>query len=85
MVDLAEYEDLPENLLETYPDAFRVRLDVQTGVCVLTAEIGGLRPGTGHDVRIEAVDEPMDDALFTAPRRRPFRRGSGWSPSPGLQ
>ncbi len=84
-VDLVEYQELPEHLLEAYPDAFRVRLDVQTGVCVLTAEIGGLHPGAGHDVQIEAVDEPMDDALFTAPRRRPFRRGPGWAPSPGCQ
>ncbi|RBY77548.1 hypothetical protein DQ239_10525 [Blastococcus sp. TF02-09] len=68
-VDLLEFEGRPEALLEAYPDAFRVRLDVQTGVCVLTQEIGGLRPGKGHDLRIEAVDEPMDDALFTQRRR----------------
>ena len=84
-VDLLEFEDRPEHVLEAYPDAFRVRLDVQTGVCVRTEEIGGLRPGAGHDVRIEAVDEPMDDALFVTPRRRPFRRGSGWSAVPGRQ
>jgi hypothetical protein len=23
-----------------------------------------------HDLRVEAVDEPMDDALFVTPRRR---------------
>ena len=68
-VDLLEFEDHPEHLLEAYPDAFRVRLDVQTGVCVRTEEIGGLRPGKGHDLRIEAVDEPMDDALFVRRRR----------------
>jgi len=84
-VDLLEYEGRPEHLLEAYPEAFRVRLDVQTGVCVLTEEIGGLRPGKGHDLRIEAVDEPTDDALFVAPRRWPFRRGSGWSAGPGRQ
>ena len=84
-VDLREFEDRPEHVLAVYPDAFRVRLDVQTGVCVLTEEIGGLSPGKGHDLRIEAVDEPMDDALFVAPARRPFRRGTGWSPAPGLQ
>jgi len=84
-VDLLEYEDRPEHVLDAYPDAFRVRLDLQTGVCVLTEEIGGLSPGKGHDVRIETVDEPMDDALFVTPRRRPFRRGSGWSPAPGRQ
>ena len=73
-VDLLEFEGHPEHLLEAYPDAFRVRLDVQTGVCVLTEEIGGLRPGKGHDLRIEAVDEAMDDALFVS-RRREQRGG----------
>jgi hypothetical protein len=73
-VDLLEFEDHPEHLLEAYPHAFRVRLDLQTGVCVLTEEIGGLRPGKGHDLRIEAVDEPMDDALFVS-RRREQRGG----------
>lgn len=52
-----------------FPEAFRVRLDVGTGVCVLTEEIGGGTPGSGHQVRIEAVDEPMDDPLFRDPRR----------------
>lgn len=83
-VDRLEYQDLPEHLLAAYPDAFRVRLDVQTGVCVLTAELGGLTPGKGHDVRIQAVDEPMDDALFARPSwfSRPRR---GWSPAPDGQ
>jgi hypothetical protein len=40
----------------------RVRLDVQTGVCVLADDPEAL--GTGHDLRIEAVDEPMPDDLF---------------------
>ncbi len=63
--------DDPEWLLRNrcpgmrYPEAHRVRLDTATGVCVYTAELGGSRPGRGHDVRIEAVDEPMPDALFT--------------------
>jgi hypothetical protein len=83
-VDLLEYGDRPEHLLEAYPDAFRVRLDVHTGVCVLTEEIGGSSPGKGHDLRIEAVDEPMADELFVSPRREPFRR-SGWVPAPGRQ
>ena len=82
-VDLVEFQDRPEHLLGAYPDAFRVRLDVQTGVCVLTEEIGGLRPGKGHDLRIEAVGEPLGDALFVAPRGWPFRRGPGWSAVPG--
>ncbi|MGH8964943.1 MAG: hypothetical protein ACRDXB_06390, partial [Actinomycetes bacterium] len=39
-----------------FADAHRVRLDLATGVCVFTAEIGGDRPGEGHDLRIEEVD-----------------------------
>jgi hypothetical protein len=61
-------------VLPEYPDAFRVRLDVGTGVCVLTEAIGGLTPGAGHDLRIEAVDEPMSHDLFSEPRRGFFRR-----------
>ncbi len=45
-----------------YPDVQRARLDVQTGVCVLVDGPETLE--TGHDLRIEAVDEPMPDALF---------------------
>jgi hypothetical protein len=63
-IDLLEYRDQPEHILPVYPDAHRVRLDVGTGVCVFTEEIGGLTPGKGHDLRIEAVDEPMPDDLF---------------------
>lgn len=71
--------------LDEYPGAYRVRLDAGTGVCVLTEAIGG-SPVAGHELRIEAVDEPMDDDLFAAPRRGRFRRGRfrrgpGWSPS----
>ena len=84
-IDLLEYADHPQHVLPEYPDAYRVRLDVGTGVCVYTEEIGGLTPGEGHDLRIEAVDEPMDDDLFVEPRRGPFRRRSGWSPYPGAQ
>jgi hypothetical protein len=51
-------------VLASYPEAFRVRLDVETGVCVLIEEIGGLSPGAGHELRIDAVDEPMPDELF---------------------
>jgi hypothetical protein len=67
-VDLVEFADHPEHVLAAYPDAFRVRLDVGTGVCVRTEEIGGLDPGVRHDLRIEAVDEPMGEGLF--PHRR---------------
>ncbi|TFV63674.1 hypothetical protein E4P41_04150 [Geodermatophilus sp. DF01-2] len=45
-----------------YPRVQRIRLDVQTGVCVLADAPETL--GTGHDLRIEAVDEPMAGALF---------------------
>jgi hypothetical protein len=64
-VDLAEYGPEGAQLRESYPDAFRVRLDVGTGVCALTEEIGGPTPGRGHDLRIEAVDERMPDHLFS--------------------
>jgi hypothetical protein len=77
-IDLLEYG---AEMLAGYPEAFRVRLDVGTGVCVLTREIGGLNPGAGHEVRIEAVDEPMDDVLFVEPPRPPVR--FGWNPYPG--
>ena len=74
-IDLLEYADSPGYVLSAYPDAYRVRLDVGTGICVSTEDIGGLTPGHGHDLRIEAVDEPMDDALFARPRpRRRFLR-----------
>lgn len=54
-----------------YADAHRVTLDVGTGVCVRTEEVGGARTGWGHEVAIEAVDESMTDELFE--RRRPSR------------
>jgi hypothetical protein len=69
-IDLDEYRDHPEQVLGAYPEAFRVRLDVQTGVCVLTEAMGGEISGRGHDLRIEAVDEPMADDLFVHRRRR---------------
>ncbi|MBW3575804.1 MAG: hypothetical protein KY450_13335 [Actinobacteria bacterium] len=49
---------------DQYADAHRVTLDVGTGVCVRSEEIGGSRPGWGHEVAIEAVDEAMPDELF---------------------
>lgn len=68
-------------VLEAYPDAFRVRLDTGTGVCVLTESIGGSTPGSGHELRIEAVDAQMPDELFPAPP--PARPSLGWSAFPG--
>jgi hypothetical protein len=67
-IDLLEWGSQPGGVLAEYPEAFRVRLDVGTGVCVRTEQIGGLTPGGGHEVRIEAVDEPMGDELFPAQR-----------------
>jgi hypothetical protein len=60
--DLLEYG--PDGLRDAYPGAYRVRLDVGTGVCVLTEELDGTPRGRGHELRIEAVDEPMADGLF---------------------
>lgn len=54
----------PDGPPERFPEAHRVRLDVETGLCVLTEEIGGSHPGRGHDTLIEAVDEAMPDRLF---------------------
>jgi hypothetical protein len=63
-VDVLEYRDHPECLLTVYPEAYRVRLDVGTGICVFTDEIGVATTGGWHDLAIEAVDEPMADELF---------------------
>lgn len=78
-IDRAEWDKL---LLEHYPEAHRIRLDRETGVCVFACGIGG-DPVGGHDVRIEAVDEPMDDALFIEDRPPDQGRRFGWSPVPG--
>jgi hypothetical protein len=62
-----------------YPTASRVRLDVGTGVCVLVEALDGTFAGDGHEVVVEAVDEPMADDLFLPV---PSPAGSGWSPFP---
>jgi hypothetical protein len=84
-VDLAEAESGAgeQVVLEEYPEAYRIRLDVGTGVCVLTEPIGGDTPGSGHELRIEAVDERMADDLFR-PSRHPSEPPPGLSPQPGL-
>lgn len=46
-IDPVEYTDHPEHLLSEYADAYRVRLDVGTGVCVLIDEIGGFAARKG--------------------------------------
>ena len=81
-VDIQEFGPRSEHVLEDYPELHRVRLDVETGVCVSAEGIGDRGWGRGHDVRIEAVDEPMADALFVEPPRAPFRR-RGWAQYPG--
>lgn len=83
--------DHSDALLEHYPRAYRVRLDRETGVCVYTEALGGDTSGAGHSLHIEAVDEPMDDALFFDLRQatepagptRTLSRLFGWSAYPG--
>ncbi|RBY86475.1 hypothetical protein [Blastococcus sp. TF02A-30] len=68
--------------LDRYPESYRVRLDVGTGVCVLVQALTEEAAVAGHDLRIEAVDEPMGDELFVD--RRPWPRWSdrtGWAPA----
>jgi hypothetical protein len=79
-VDGEDPDTAEVDLAFVYPDAHRVRLDVGTGICVEVARLTGSRAGRGHVLRIEAVDEPIDDALFT-PVPRPPRRflSSRWS------
>ena len=51
-----------------YPTAHLVRLDVRTGVCVWAEALDGTFAGDTHDLRIEAVDEPMADGVFAGAR-----------------
>jgi len=44
--------------------AHLVVLDVKTGICVLTRQLGGAQNGLGHDIRIEVVDAPRPDLPF---------------------
>ncbi|MHB8293129.1 MAG: hypothetical protein ACYDH5_00530 [Acidimicrobiales bacterium] len=55
-----------------FGEAHRVHLDLQTGVCVASEELGGW----GHQVRIEVVDEAMPGSLFKRPSRFNGRRRS---------
>lgn len=62
-----------------HAEAHVVRLDVGTGICVYTEQVGGSWHGRGHDVVVEAVDEDLPDDMFVSPpsglrrllRRRP--------------
>lgn len=63
----------PAALAQGYPDpdgpfasAHRVALDVATGICVSTRELGGPTPDRGFEVVIEAVDEVFPDELFVS-------------------
>ncbi|WP_110005526.1 hypothetical protein [Geodermatophilus normandii] len=67
-VDELEWGSVPEGT--EYPSASLVRLDLQTGVCVWAEALDGTFAGDTHDLRIEAVDEPMTDDLFRRPRRQ---------------
>lgn len=49
-----------------WPDAHRVRLDVGTGIVVLSEELGGPTPGRGWTAAVEAVDAELDRRLFDA-------------------
>ncbi|HSK22395.1 MAG TPA: hypothetical protein VK906_04430 [Egicoccus sp.] len=55
-----------------YAHSHLVRIDVETGVCVYAEQQGGGNDGHWHQVKIEAVDEPMDDELF------PVEKRPGW-------
>ncbi len=58
-----------------YPTAHLVRLDAATGACVWAEALDGTFAGDTHDLRIEAVDEPMGDDLFRRARRQGAVRG----------
>lgn len=48
------------------PGSNRVRIDLETGVCVATRSLEAAAPNHGHWIRILAVDEYMLDDLFVA-------------------
>ena len=67
-VDLLEEGSVAEGV--EYPTVHLIRLDVATGVCVWAEALDGTYAGETHDLRIEAVDEPMGDDLFPRPRHQ---------------
>lgn len=69
-------EDREPQPAGVFADAYLVRLDVATGVCVRSEDLGGAACGQGHDMAIEAVDEDMPDELFG---RRRSRGRRSWS------
>ena len=50
------------------PARTRVLLDERTAICVRSEVLEGPLAGTGHDLRVEAVDEDLIDDLFAAVR-----------------
>ncbi|MDI3193473.1 hypothetical protein QK290_03170 [Pseudarthrobacter sp. AL07] len=48
------------------PGSNRVRIDLETGVCVASQSLDAATPNYGHWIRILAVDEYMLDDLFVA-------------------
>ncbi len=48
------------------PGRNRVRIDLETGVCVASQSLEAATPDYGHWIRIIAVDEYMLDDLFLA-------------------
>lgn len=47
------------------PAATRVSIDEQTGICTGSEVLEGPERGSGHRLRIEAVDDYLNDDLFT--------------------
>lgn len=47
------------------PAATRVGIDEQTGICTSSEVLEGPERGSGHRLRIEAVDDYLNDDLFT--------------------
>jgi hypothetical protein len=54
LIEEAGFDLRAEDAGFAYPAAHRVRLDVETGVCVANEQLGGTRAGTGRDITIEA-------------------------------
>jgi len=42
-----------------------VSIDEQTGICTASEVLEGPEAGSGHRLRIEAVDDYLNDDLFT--------------------
>ncbi|GAA1237491.1 hypothetical protein GCM10009676_22380 [Prauserella halophila] len=69
--EAAENHEPPHGTV--FADTYVIRLDVATGVCVYSEDVGGTDSGQGHDVAIEGADEDMPDELFGKPRSHRHR------------